>query len=81
MYAAVVTSGLLSPYASLNGRTLRTLALLKPDDLLPAWRMVVALEQAGEMDAAETSRGKDGIFQLMKRWNLEPDHLISPFLD
>ncbi len=47
-----------------------TLALLKPDDLLPAWRMVVALEQAGEMDPAEA-----------KRWNLEPDHLISPILD
>ncbi len=47
-----------------------TLALLKPDDLLPAWRMVVALEQAGEMDPAEA-----------KRWNLEPDHLISPLLD
>ena len=30
------------------------------------------------MDAAEASRWKDGIFQLMKRWNLKPDHLISP---
>ena len=76
-----MASGLLSPYASLNGRTLRTLALLKPDDLLPAWRMVVALEQAGEMDAGEAKRWKDGIFELMQRWGLEPDQLISPLLD
>jgi len=33
------------------------------------------------MDAAEARRWKDGIFQLMNRWNLEPDHLTSPFLD
>ncbi len=58
-----------------------TLALLKPDDLLPAWRMVDAPEQAGEMEAGEAHRWKDGIFQLMKRWNLEPDHLTSPLLD
>jgi len=43
--------------------------------------MVDALEQGGEMDAGEAQRWKDGIFQLMKRWGLEPDHLTSPFLD
>ena len=32
--------------------------------------MIDALEQAGEMDAAEAARWKDGLFQLMKRWPL-----------
>ncbi len=43
--------------------------------------MVEALEQAGEIDAAQAARWKDGIFQLMKRWGLEPDNLISPIDD
>ena len=30
-----------------------TLAELVPDDLWPAWRMVEALERAGEMNAVE----------------------------
>ena len=54
-----------------------TLALLKPDDLLPAWRMVLALEQAGEMEAGEAQRWKVGIFGLMQRWGLEPDDVID----
>jgi len=43
--------------------------------------MVEALEQAGEMDPGEAKRWKDGIFQLMKRWGLEPDNLTSPIDD
>ena len=49
-----------------------TLALLEPDDLWPAWRFVDLLEKAGEMDADEAQQWRDGIFGLMRRWNLEP---------
>ena len=52
-----------------------TLALLEPDDLWPAWRFVDLLEKAGEMDADEAQQWRDGIFGLMRRWNLKPEHL------
>ena len=53
-----------------------TLALLEPDDLWPAWRFVDLLERAGEMDAGEAKRWRDGIFKLMLRWRLEPSDLF-----
>ena len=53
----------------------KTLALLEPDDLWPAWRMIDLLEQAGEMDETEAKRWREGIFKLMLRWRLEPEHL------
>ena len=35
----------------------------------------------GEMDVEEVQRWRDGIFRLMKRWNLEPSHLTPPTQD
>ena len=45
----------------------KTLALLEPDDLWPAWRMIDLEERDGETDEAEARRWKEGIFELMLR--------------
>ncbi len=58
-----------------------TLALLKPDDLWPAWKLIGLLEKAGEMDADEAQQWRDGIYRLMMRWKLEPSHLTPPTED
>ena len=55
-----------------------TLALLKPDDLWPAWRLIDAMEPHGHMPADEAQQWKDGIFGLMRRWGLEPDDVVKP---
>jgi len=34
----------------------RTLALLKPDDLFPAWKCIDLMEQQGEIDPEEARR-------------------------
>ena len=48
---------------------------------LSAWRMIDLLEQAGEMDSDEAKRWREGIFELMLRWKLEPSHLTPPIQD
>lgn len=59
----------------------RTLAILEPDDLWAAWKWIDMKQQAGEMHAADATRWKHGIFQMMERWELRPDDLISARLD
>ncbi len=54
-----------------------TLALLKPDDLWPAWRMIDAMEKTGSMSPEEARRWKEGIYRLMERWGLEPGDLMG----
>ena len=55
----------------------KTLALLEPDDLWPAWRLIDLEERDGEMDTAEAKRWREGIFELMLRWGLAPEHLFG----
>ena len=55
----------------------KTLALLEPDDLWPAWQMIDLEERDGEMDTAEAKRWREGIFKLMLRWGLEPESLVG----
>ena len=55
----------------------RTLALLKPADLFPAWKWIDMMEQSGEIEAVETRRWKEGIYGLMVLWGLEPDDFAS----
>ncbi len=57
-----------------------SLALLRPDDLFPVWRLVDSLELAGEMAAEDAVRWKHGIYGLMMLWELEPDDLIAPLV-
>ncbi len=54
----------------------RTLALLKPADLYPAWQWIDMMEECGEIEAGEERRWKEGIYGLMVLWRLEPDHMI-----
>ena len=53
----------------------RTLSMLKPADLYPAWKWVELMERACEMDSTEAQRWKRGIFGLMELWGPEPDEL------
>ena len=55
----------------------QTLRLLRRGELFPLWSFIDRLEQAGDMSAAEATRWKDGIFELMVTWGLEPDDVIS----
>ena len=55
----------------------KTLAQLEPDDLWPAWRMIDLEERDREIDPAEAKHWKEGIFKLMLRWRLEPEHLFG----
>ncbi len=62
----------------MNPRTIpATLALLNLDDLWPAWRLVDLMERHDHMPADEAQQWKDGIYGLMRRWGLEPDHLVK----
>ncbi len=54
-----------------------SLALLRPDDLFPIWRLVDSLKQAGEMAAEDAVRWKHWIYGLMTLRGLEPDDLIA----
>ena len=56
----------------------RTLALLNPDDLWPAWRWIDLMERHGGMCAEEARGWKDGIHDLMVLWGLEPGDLLYP---
>ena len=56
----------------------RTLALLKPADLFPAWKWIDMMEECGEIEADETRRWKEGIYGLMVLWKLEPDEVSGP---
>lgn len=38
----------------------RALALLKPADLFPAWKWIDLMEAAGEIEAGEARRWKEG---------------------
>ena len=69
-----------SPYtlAMSADKITETLALLKPDELYPAWKWIELMERRGEIDAAEAHRWKDGILGLMERWGLETDDRLSP---
>ena len=53
----------------------RTLALLKPADLFPAWKWIDMMEERDEINADEGRRWKEGIYELMVLWGLEPDEL------
>ena len=55
----------------------KTLALMRPDDLWPSWRLIDAMQQAGTMSEAEAETWKAGIYQLLKRWNLEPGDIAK----
>ncbi len=55
----------------------RTLALLKPADLFPAWKWIDVMEECGEIDAGEARRWKEGIYGLMVLWGLEPDEVLG----
>ncbi len=46
----------------------RTLALLKPADLFPAWKWIDIMEECGEIEAGEAKRWKEGIYGLMLLW-------------
>jgi hypothetical protein len=56
----------------------RTLALLRPQSLYPAWRCVELMERKGEMSAEEATRWKQGIYGLMALWAVDPDSLKPP---
>ena len=56
----------------------RTLALLKPADLFPAWKWIDVMEERGEIGADEARRWKEGIYGLMVLWELEPDEVGAP---
>jgi hypothetical protein len=58
-----------------------TLSRLEPDDLFPFWCAVDDLLQAGTIDPSHAWQLKIGIFELMERWRLKPDDLVSPLLD
>jgi hypothetical protein len=68
---------ILASARSLESRFAQTLALLKQQDLYPAWRCVDVMERMGEMSPKEAVRWKHGIFGLMERWGLEPDDLVT----
>ncbi len=53
----------------------RTLALLKPADLFPAWKWIDMMQQSGEMEAGEARLWKEGIYGLMVLWGLEPNEV------
>jgi len=55
-----------------------TLALLKPDDLFPAWQYIDLMEQQGEIDPEEARQWKEETYGLMQLWGLEADDLLSP---
>ena len=40
----------------------RTLALLRPADLFPAWKWIDMMEQCGEIERDEARRRKEGIY-------------------
>ncbi|MCH7779867.1 MAG: hypothetical protein IH848_03400 [Acidobacteria bacterium] len=48
----------------------RTLALLKPTDLFPAWKWIDLMDECGEIEADEAKRWKEGIYGLMVLWGL-----------
>ena len=48
----------------------RTLALLKPADLFPAWKWIDIMEECGEIEPGEAKRWKEGIYGLMVLWSL-----------
>ena len=56
----------------------RTLALLKPADLFPAWKWIDIMEECGEIEASEARLWKEGIYGLMVLWGLEPGELLGP---
>jgi hypothetical protein len=49
----------------------RTLAMLRPDELWPAWRWADLMERHGHMAPAGAKRWKDGVYGLMQLWGLE----------
>lgn len=59
----------------------RTLSLLRPEDLFPAWRYADLLEDMGKISPREARRWKEGIFGLMVLWGLEPDEVLAIVLD
>ena len=65
------------PYIGCMNTISRTLALLKPADLFPAWKWIDMMEGSGEMEAGEARRWKEGIYGLMVLWGLEPDEVVG----
>ena len=66
------------PYIRCMNTISRTLALLKPADLFPAWKRIDIMEECGEMKAGEAQRWKEGIYGLMVLWGLEPNEVLGP---
>lgn len=60
----------------MQGQLIRTLSLLRPEDLFPAWRYADLLEDMDEIGPRETRRWKEGIYGLMVLWGLEADEVI-----
>ncbi len=56
----------------------RALALLRPADLFPAWKWIDIMEEAGEIEADEARRWKEGIYGLMVLWKLEAGEVLGP---
>ena len=55
----------------------RTLALLKPGDLFPAWKWIDMMEECGEIAADEAPLWKEGIYGLIVLWGLKPDEVLG----
>ncbi len=55
----------------------RTLALLKPADLFPAWKWIDMMEECGDIETREARLWKEGIYGLMVLWGLEPDEVVG----
>ena len=66
------------PYIWYMNTISRTLALLKPADLFPAWKWIDVMEECGEIEAGDARRWK-GIYGLMVLWKLEPDEVMVSF--
>lgn len=54
-----------------------TLAVLRPDELWAAWRLIDMDEQSGCIPTEQAQQWKEGIFELMLRWGLEPGELVK----
>jgi hypothetical protein len=55
-----------------------TLSLLKPEELQPAWRYIDTLERLGALDPAEAALWRDGLFERMVAWGIEPEVRTRP---
>ena len=59
----------------------KTLALMEPRDIYPLWRCVDLQERMGIISADEAAQWKQGVFELMVFYELEPGGLASDNFD